>query len=241
MPKLSRSVVEENRLHIEESAKELFISQGFHATPMRAIAGRAGVSLGNLYNYYRTKEEILESVIGRYSEVVEARLQQMFAGLAEPFGEADLVKFGRQVKALVNEHSDFWLLMYIDVMEFQNRHFRRMFEGLARKMRRRYAEYFEELRQAGKLRDGVDPAVVLTALYMQFFNYFLVEKLFGGKRHLGVGDEEVIAQLAAVFRRGVLRDGADGRARPAAGTRSRKASASEGGMRRSSSGKRSRR
>jgi hypothetical protein len=30
---------------------------------------------------------------------------------------------------------------------------------------------------------------------MQFFNYFLVEKLFGGNRHFGISYERVIKQL----------------------------------------------
>jgi AcrR family transcriptional regulator len=226
MPKLSHSVRDGNKRHIEESAKALFIGQGFHATPMREIAARAGVSLGNLYNYYRTKEEILESVIARYSDAVNARLQQMFANLDEPLRADDLAEFGRQVKALVGEHTDFWLLMYIDVMEFQNRHFRKMFEGLAKRIGKRYAGYFEKLERDGRLLEGVDAVVGFTAAYMQFFNYFLVEKLFGGKRHFGIGDDEVITQLASIFSRGVLRPEArgqlkglkkksDARARPA--------------------------
>jgi AcrR family transcriptional regulator len=206
-----------NKRHIEESAKELFIHRGFHATSMREIAARAEVSLGNLYNYYRTKEEILESVIARYSEIVNARLQQMFAGLEEPFRPDDLAEFGRQVKALVGEHTDFWLLMYIDVMEFQNRHFRKMFEGLAKRMRKHYADYFEQLESERRLRDGVDPAVGFTAAYMQFFNYFLVEKLFGGKRHFGIKDDEVITQIATIFSRGVLLPEGGGRLKDAKG------------------------
>jgi hypothetical protein len=40
---------------------------------------------------------------------------------------------------------------------------------------------------------------------MQFFNYFLVEKLFGGNSHLGLSDDQVIRKLAEIFCRGVLR------------------------------------
>jgi hypothetical protein len=40
---------------------------------------------------------------------------------------------------------------------------------------------------------------------MQFFNYFLVEKLFGGKRHLGLSDDRVVEHLTEIFCRGVLR------------------------------------
>jgi hypothetical protein len=94
--------------------------------------------------------------------------------------------------------------MYIDVLEFENRHFRRMFEGLTARLRRQFAHQFAELKEQGALADGVDPAVGFTAVYMQFFNYFLVEKLFGGNSHFGIGDEAVVNSLSQIFRRGIL-------------------------------------
>ncbi|MDX6692579.1 MAG: hypothetical protein QOF02_182 [Blastocatellia bacterium] len=205
MPKLSHEVIEEKKGRIEEAARQLFIKQGFHATSMRDIAGRTGTSLGNLYNYYRTKEEILESITRKYQKVIDARLRAMFDDIEEPFQPESLIKFGGLVKEMVNDHHDFWLLMYIDVLEFENRHFRKMFEGLARNLRRRFSGYFAELKASGALYDGIDPAVGFTAAYMQFFNYFLVEKLFGGNRHFGISDDQVIAKLTEIFCRGVLR------------------------------------
>ena len=207
MPKLSQEVIEEKRERIEEAAKQLFIKQGFHATSMRDLSARTGTSLGNLYNYYRTKEEILESIIRKYQKVIDARLRAIFDEIEEPFQPASLVKFGRLVKEMVNDHHDFWLLMYIDVLEFENRHFRKMFEGLAQNLRRRFKGYFATLKESGALYDGIDPAVGFTAAYMQFFNYFLVEKLFGGNRHFGISDDQVIVKLTEIFCRGVLRPG----------------------------------
>jgi AcrR family transcriptional regulator len=205
MPKLTAEVIEEKKGRIEEAAKQLFIKQGFHATSMRDIAARNGASLGNLYNYYSTKEEILESIISKYQKVIDARLRAIFDEIDEPFEPESLVRFGRLVKEMVNDHHDFWLLMYIDVLEFENRHFRKMFEGLAHNLRRRFAGYFAELKRREALYDGIDPAVGFTAVYMQFFNYFLVEKLFGGNRHFGLGDDQVIVKLTEIFRRGILR------------------------------------
>jgi AcrR family transcriptional regulator len=205
MPKLSQQALEARRGRIEEAARELFIRRGFHATSMRDIAQGAGTSLGNLYNYYPTKEDILESIIGRYQKVIDARLRSIFDEVEEPFHPESLRRFGRMVRELVSAHSDFWLLMYIDVLEFENRHFRKMFEGLTATLRRRFAPYFRRLKAEGALYDGVDPAVGFTAAYMQFFNYFLVEKLFGGNRHLGLSDERVVEHLTEIFCRGVLR------------------------------------
>ncbi|HJQ30721.1 MAG TPA: TetR/AcrR family transcriptional regulator [Pyrinomonadaceae bacterium] len=207
MPKLSDKALEEKRERIEGAAKELFIKRGFHATSMRDIAKGADTSLGNLYNYYRTKEDILESIIARYQKVVDSRLRAIFDEIVEPFEPESLKKFGHMIKGLVSMHSDFWLLMYIDVLEFENRHFRKMFEGLAASLRRRFAPYFERLKKEGALHEGVDPAVGFTAAYMQFFNYFLVEKLFGGNRHLGMSDDRVIETLTEIFCRGVMRPG----------------------------------
>jgi len=205
MPKLTDKAVEKRKGRIEDAAKQLFIRQGFHATSMRNIAGRAGTSLGNLYNYYPTKEAILGSIISKYQRVIDERLKSMFEQIDEPLSADGLTKFARLAKAMVNDHHDFWLLMYIDVLEFENRHFRKMFENLANNLRRRFAEPFEKLKRQGVLHEGVDPAIGFTAAYMQFFNYFLVEKLFGGNRHFGISDDQVISRLTDIYSRGLLR------------------------------------
>jgi AcrR family transcriptional regulator len=205
MPKLSEKAVERKKGQIEDAAKQLFIRQGFHATSMRNISARAGTSLGNLYNYYPTKEAILGSIISKYQQVVDDRLRSMFDEIEDPLNPDDLKRFARLVKQMVNEHHEFWLLMYIDVLEFENQHFRKMFENLAQKLRHRFAKPFAELRRSGALHDGVDPAIGFTAAYMQFFNYFIVEKLFGGNLHLGISDEQAINSITDIYSRGILR------------------------------------
>jgi AcrR family transcriptional regulator len=205
MPKLTEKVVERKKERIEDAAKQLFIRQGFHATSMRNIAARAGTSLGNLYNYYPTKEAILGSIISKYQRVIDERLKSIFDQITEPLSADDLTRFARLVKQMVNDHHDFWLLMYIDVLEFENRHFRKMFENLTRNLRRRFAKSFQDLQRSGALYPDVDPAIGFTAAYMQFFNYFIVEKLFGGDKHFGISDEQVISRLTDIYLRGLLR------------------------------------
>src|SRR5215208_1980126 len=204
MPKLSSAAIGKRKETIEDAARELFIKQGFHRTSMRDIAKGAGVSLGNLYNYYPTKEAIFESLINGYVTVIDDKLRSIFAEIDEPLEPESLRRLGELLGKLVNEHSDFWLLMYIDVLEFQNRHFRKMFDGIIGRFRKVFADEFEAATKRGDLRTGVDPAQAFTAAYMQFFNYFLVEKLFGGNRHFGLTDEQVITQLTGMYCRGLL-------------------------------------
>lgn len=204
MPKLSDAAIQVKKDTIKDAARELFIKQGFHATAMRDIGKRAGVSMGNVYNYFPTKESIFESIVDRYLTVIDEHLRLIFADIDEPMDPANLRKMGESVGRLVNEHSDFWLLMYIDVLEFQNRHFRKMFDGITDRFRKVFGPRFDAAEKRGDLRTGVDAAPVFTAAYMQFFNYFLVEKLFGGNQHLGLNDEQALNCLTKIFAYGTL-------------------------------------
>ena len=51
---------QQTRAAITDAALELFRSQGYEATTMRAIAQRAGVSTGNAYYYFSSKEELIQ-------------------------------------------------------------------------------------------------------------------------------------------------------------------------------------
>jgi AcrR family transcriptional regulator len=51
---------EQTRAVITEAALALFRDRGYEATTMRAIAERAGVSTGNAYYYFGSKEELIQ-------------------------------------------------------------------------------------------------------------------------------------------------------------------------------------
>lgn len=48
---------------ILDTALELFAENGFHATSMSQVAKKAGVSKGLAYNYFESKQEILDEII----------------------------------------------------------------------------------------------------------------------------------------------------------------------------------
>lgn len=48
---------------IMDTALELFAENGFHATSMSQVAKKAGVSKGLAYNYFESKQEILDEIL----------------------------------------------------------------------------------------------------------------------------------------------------------------------------------
>lgn len=59
---------EATRARILDAALELFRQRGYDNATMRAVADRAGVSLGNAYYYFRSKEHLIQAFYGRTHE-----------------------------------------------------------------------------------------------------------------------------------------------------------------------------
>ena len=207
MPKLRLQDVERNQMKIEDAALRVFTRLGYHGTSVRDIAREAHVSIGNLYNYYRTKEEIYVSVITRYEAHMEKLRRKALGDITNVFSQTELQRMAHVIREIVYDNPDYWRLMYIDITEFGNRHFAHTFRSLAKGMKARIGPELQEATRSGLWNSGIDPALAFTAIYLQVFTYFLVEKLFGGKQHLGMSDDRAIAQLIRMATEGLWRGG----------------------------------
>lgn len=69
-------LVKKRRNEMIKGAIALFKQKGFHRTTTREIAREAGFSIGTLYEYIRTKEDVLYLVCDSIYDEVQERLQQ---------------------------------------------------------------------------------------------------------------------------------------------------------------------
>lgn len=103
-------LVEKRRRQIVAAAAKLFIAQGFHKTTTRQIAGAAGFSIGSLYEYVASKEDVLYLVCESIHAEVEkgvAHAMQRTGG-----GKAVLAEVIREYFLVCHRMSDFILLIY---------------------------------------------------------------------------------------------------------------------------------
>lgn len=68
------------RTHILDTALLLFREHGFEATSMRAIAQAAGVSVGNAYHYFESKEHLVQAFYERVHAEHLAACESKLAG-----------------------------------------------------------------------------------------------------------------------------------------------------------------
>ena len=57
---------------IMQSALELFTHKGYHGTSVSMIANHAGVSTGLMYNYFKSKNELLEAIVRDGMSIIES-------------------------------------------------------------------------------------------------------------------------------------------------------------------------
>ncbi|WP_456451084.1 TetR/AcrR family transcriptional regulator [Hydrogenimonas sp.] len=65
---------ERRRIEIIDTALELFSKQGFYATTIPDIAKKMKMSVGNLYNYFGSKEELAQEIIRYVSATLGERI-----------------------------------------------------------------------------------------------------------------------------------------------------------------------
>ena len=199
MPRLLDNTVVKNKLKIERAAQKLFTRQGFHGTTVREIARSAGVSMGKLYLYYPNKEDIFIGLVQHMEQNMEALRQKEILPLMQSPDPESLKKLGMAVGRVVSENLDYWLLMYVDVVEFRHKHFIHSYREVAGGLRTYSAALFQKA--PIPFPSDVKPGVAYVSLYMQFVTHFLVENLFGAKRYLGVSDEEAVDQFVRLYTR----------------------------------------
>src|SRR5271157_3783443 len=78
------SLIEERRNQIFESARKLFSEKGYHKTGLREICKASEISVGNLYNYINTKEDILSIIHRKTYEIVLQAISQGAKNIRDP-------------------------------------------------------------------------------------------------------------------------------------------------------------
>jgi AcrR family transcriptional regulator len=81
--------VKDKKTAIMEAALKLFTERGFHGTSTAQISKEAGVATGTLFNYFPTKEDLINSL---YFEV-KGQLSQSMGKEIEAHSEALKLEF----------------------------------------------------------------------------------------------------------------------------------------------------
>ncbi|HWO11825.1 MAG TPA: TetR/AcrR family transcriptional regulator [Polyangiaceae bacterium] len=189
------------RLRILDAARERFAAAGVDATSLRSIASDASTSIGMVYYYFPSKDELFLAVI---EDVYGRLLGDLEAALTGPhdFASRALALFRRVAAATPLERQVIRLVAREGFTSGQRR------EGVARRFSRGHVPLiFQAVLagvQSGQLRSDVHPLVMMAATIALGTLPQIAVRVLG--KHLPSAapePEELTRQLASVLMHGI--------------------------------------
>jgi AcrR family transcriptional regulator len=154
----NQELVKQRRRQIVDAAVKLFIKNGYHKTTTRALAKETGLSIGSLYEYVSTKEDVLYLVCIAIHSEVERGVKE---ALSRPtVGKAALAEVIREYFLVCNRMSDHVLLMY-QVTHFLPLKWQKKVLEAELRITNLFIDAMRELRELKKLPPLDDQTIIL--------------------------------------------------------------------------------
>ena len=106
----NEDLIHKRRQELVNAAVKLFVEKGFHKTTVREIAKEFGMSMGALYDYIRTKEDILFLVCDHIFKSVRDKIEASLE--SEKDTKTKLRNAIRDYFTIIDGIQDYTLLLY---------------------------------------------------------------------------------------------------------------------------------
>jgi TetR/AcrR family transcriptional regulator, repressor for uid operon len=182
------------RARILEAAERAFVRLGFHAATMQHVAAEAGMSPGNLYRYFRSKEAIVEGLCARDQE----ERRKSFAAFAEAGCVVEAMAAALRANLLGKPREKMRLILEIWAEAGRNPAIAAMCDRIDVDVRHGLVALVEAAKTKGEAARDVDAdfaARVMITVVMGLFKRRAHEADFDGEAELSLG----IGIFQAVF------------------------------------------
>ena len=162
----------DRRSQILAAAMEVFAEQGFHGTPTRELAQRAGVSEALVFQHFPTKEALIGAILDHVG--FENRIQAMEENLGQLPPREGLMKIAEQVLTNLRDNPALFRVVFFGLLEtphLAGEFYQRFLSRLLALETRLFERAFGE-RGAGLPAARVKPSIVARSFHgsLMFYN-----------------------------------------------------------------------
>ncbi|MDX3805538.1 TetR/AcrR family transcriptional regulator [Bosea thiooxidans] len=165
----SEAALSERHIRILDAAERIFARAGFHAATMQDVAAEAGMSPGNLYRYFNSKDAIIAGMAERDRSMIAADFDALCPSRGplldqlEDIGRKHLVRQPRE-KAVI--------ALQIWAEAARNDEMARMCAGIEETLIGGLIAALAEAKQTGELPADLDEQSFLLAISMMADGFF---------------------------------------------------------------------
>ena len=178
-------LVDRRRRQITDAAVQLFIDRGFHKTTTRQIASAAGFSIGSLYEYFASKEDILYMVCESIHAEVERGVTMAMSRAKG--GQNALKGVIKEYFMVCHRMSDFILLIYQETQSLPGQWQNRVLENELR-ITGLFIEALARIASTGELPNLDERSIELTAHNIVVLGHMWTFRRWFLTRHYSIKD-----------------------------------------------------
>jgi AcrR family transcriptional regulator len=157
------ALIRRRHVQIRDAALQLFARKGYHQTSVREIADAANISIGALYTYINTKEDILLLVYQRIFELFQERMSDALLASGDP--AAQLRSAIAATLKLYDEYQDLVLVLYQESHSLRREALQQLFD-----VDRRYVSMIQAIiergTQEGRFEAGDSNLLAIAILFL---------------------------------------------------------------------------
>ncbi|MCK4646005.1 MAG: TetR/AcrR family transcriptional regulator [Candidatus Aminicenantes bacterium] len=181
----NQELVDQRRLQIVNAAVRLFIEKGFHKTTTREIAQAAGISIGLLYEYVASKEDVLYLVCEAIHAEVEHGVTEALKRVKK--GRDVLAEMLREYFLVCDRMSDHILLIYQETRALPQQWRKRVLENEV-KITGIFVETLRHLAESGDLPHKDKQSIELIAHNISVLGHMWTFRRWFLTRHYSIED-----------------------------------------------------
>lgn len=190
---------QERREQILDAAMKVFGRKGFAGANVSDIAKEAAIGKGTLYLYFKSKEEIFNSLLAEHSFI--PHLADHISRKDETLREM-LTHIGLDY---LNRRQEYLPLIRIAISELYRfpEYADKIYEQVIRAGSEMLASLFSEKIREGKLQLRKDPYLMAQAFFGMLVTYVISQELLGGKKIHVISVEDWVDEMVDVFLKGI--------------------------------------
>jgi AcrR family transcriptional regulator len=190
----------DKQIRIIQSAVDIFSAKGYAATSTSEIAQKAGVAEGTIFRHYKTKKELLLSIIGPImTKMVAPLLMRDFTKVLEtPYD-----KLEHFLRAVMTNRLEFarthmpLLKIMIHEIPFHPELKDQFIEGVAHQVIERFEKITRHFQQQGQIIE-TPPLRAIRFMFTSIAGYILIRLLFATKMEWN-DEEEIEATIRFIM------------------------------------------
>jgi AcrR family transcriptional regulator len=157
-----QQLVPDKREAILDAALQLFVERGFYGTAVPEVAKRARVAAGTIYNYFPSKEALVNALFRKWKEALARRVYTAFPMTAPPREQFDVM--WREMAAFALAHPD--ALKFLEL-----HHHRPYLDAESAALQHQLKQFAKGVCKAGQdagVFKPMDPALLIELLFGAF-------------------------------------------------------------------------